>query len=136
MPASDIKFPLRIPVELDASIRGQAEKLGLSLNAFIVSRLSANYVDLEVSHVSDGVSNGVRGDVRKRGKGRDIAGVRSARSGKAPSESGAVDGGAQQDRGGKGKGKAEEGACPKCGKPLREWGNQLNCENCKQNFPK
>jgi plasmid stability protein len=133
--------------ELVRRVRVLAVSRGQSLKEYVVEVLTAalggeaiweELLAREGVNVPDGVSSGMRGNVGKRGKGRDTASVRSTRARKPPSESGAVDGGAQQDRGGKGKGETsgQERSCPKCGKPLIEWGNQLNCKGCRQNFPK
>lgn len=108
--------------------KAAAREVGESVNEYILLKL-------EVGDVSGEVSSGVRGSVEERRGKRGIGGVRSAYGKKASGESSAVDGGAQADRSREGKGEKEK-CCPKCGKELREWGGQMNCEGCRQNFEK
>lgn len=121
-------------VRADAALRGESFKMWVEEACAL--RLGVKIgVKVKEGQDVDDVVRGVRRDNRGGGRGSDVESIRSARSGKPPSESGAVVGGIRADSGRKGKG--EEGQrCPKCGEELREWGNQMNCKSCGQNFPK
>ena len=76
----------------------------------------------------DTAVRGMWGDVRSGGSGPSSTSVRRTRSSKPPSESGAVVGGAQQDRGGEGKSKAGQKCCPDHGKVMVDFGNAWICD--------
>ena len=91
MPASDIKFPLRIPVGLDGELRKRAGVAGISLNTLICGILGEALDGFgEVSGVeSPQEVSGVRGGVRKHGRGKRATAVRGPQHGTQP-DTGAV----------------------------------------------
>jgi Arc-like DNA binding domain len=98
MPATDIKFVLRIPVEIFGKLKGVKQGSGESINQQIVRRLR-DEGEREGGDVQDGMSGGgVRGGAGKLGKGRDIKGLGSTSGGEASGDGGAVVGGGKEDR--------------------------------------
>ena len=109
MPASDIKFPLRLPVELDAELRKRAEAGGLSLNAMIC---------VVLGKFAGEMLGGQDGDMRKSGRKVEQAQVQERKVQ-------AVRGRAEKDaaRGGQPEGEAEVGesageSCRDCGREM------------------
>lgn len=123
MPASDIKFPLRIPVELDAVLRKLAVVGQESLNAVICGILRKG---VGIGNNGNPVGKGMADANKDKDQAQGSGTLRTARGGSHDR------GGASEDRSGV-AGPSETTDCPDCGDPMI-WNDKTKRWNCECGF--